>query len=68
MRHVVINFPDNKYNLFLELLKQLNIEEVEMQEIPEFQKEIVRSRIKNSEKNPENLLDWETVKNDFQFD
>ena len=35
----------------------------EFVEVPEWHKTIVRERIKNSK--PENLLDWDSVKNDF---
>lgn len=42
--------------------------EQDVYEVPEWQKEIIRERIKKSKKNPERLLDWEQVKNDFKFD
>ena len=36
--------------------------------IPEEHKRIVRKRIENSNKNPERLLDWEEIKNNFILD
>ncbi|MBL4652165.1 MAG: hypothetical protein JKY53_04765 [Flavobacteriales bacterium] len=36
--------------------------------IPEWQKEIVRERVEKSKNNPDILLEWEEVKNDFNFD
>lgn len=34
-------------------------------EIPEWQKNIVRTRIKNAKENPDSMLEWEKIKNTF---
>ena len=55
-----------------ESLKQkfadLEQEESKMADIPEWQKEIVRQRLKHHRENPENVLDWDEVKDKFRLD
>lgn len=70
MRHVTIYTTDKDYDRFLELAKGLSyVKKIETDEeptkelIPEAHKAIVRQRIKNSK--ADELLDWDTVKNDF---
>jgi len=65
---LLLNIKDNsKAALLMEFLKSLNyvnsIKEVEAQPIPEPHKKLVRERIKKSKEST--LLDWDTVKNDF---
>ena len=52
----------------MELVKQLGIEVAEDMEIPEEHKAIVRERIKKSAQNPERLLAWDEVKDNFKFE
>lgn len=55
-----------------ESLKQkfadLEQEESKMVDVPEWQKEIVRQRLKDYRENPENVLDWDEVKDKFKLD
>lgn len=55
-----------------ESLKQkfadLEQEEGKMVDVPEWQKEIVRQRHKDYRENPENVLDWDEVKDKFKLD
>jgi hypothetical protein len=71
MKQVTVNIPEGKMNSFLELVKGLGGSEAETADdmvIPEWQKEIVRDRIKKSDQDPSRLMDWDTVKGDFKFD
>lgn len=68
---LLLNIKDKtKATLLFEFLKSLNyvssvkqLEDEQTFDIPEQHKKIVRERIKNSKASA--LLDWETVKNDF---
>ncbi|KOH46372.1 addiction module protein [Sunxiuqinia dokdonensis] len=68
MKEVTLKIPDKKFGFFMELVKQLGIEVAEDMEIPEEHKAIVRERIKKSAQNPERLLDWDEVKDNFKFE
>jgi hypothetical protein len=69
MKEIILRIPDQKVYFVMELIQQLGLE-VSSEElvIPEEHKAIVRERIKKSKANPERLLDWEQVKDNFQFD
>lgn len=62
MRQVILNIPDSNYEFFIELIKKLNIGEIESEdaEIPEEVKKMVLERKRTSKR--ENLLTWEEVK------
>jgi len=68
MKEITFKVPDSSYEFFLELVKKLGYEINEEVEIPEEQKFIVRERIKNSNENPERLLDWEKIQDKFKLD
>ena len=72
MTQFTISIADNKASIFLEFMKNLafvkRIEKVEDFAIPQEHKDIVRYRIKKSEENPERLLDWDNVKDNFILD
>jgi len=69
MAQFTISIADNSSSVFLELMKNLRfvkkVERVDDYSISEEHKEIVRSRISKSNKNPEILLDWDEVKDNF---
>ena len=67
MKEVTIKVPENQLQFFMELMHQLGLEaqENEVFEVPEFHKEIIRKRLENIK--PENLHDWEEVKDKFTF-
>jgi len=46
----------------------LKQEENEMFEVPEWHKDIVRQRLEDYKKNPDNVLDWDEVQDDFKLD
>ena len=49
MTKITLNIPDTKLNFFLELVEQLGIEVSKNEtDIPDWQKEIVRERLKNA--------------------
>lgn len=65
MREITLKIPEEKFEFYLELFEQLGLETEHEYEIPEEHKEIVRERIKNE--TPDQLLDWEEIKDDFDF-
>lgn len=67
MKEVTIKVPDSKLEFLKELMSQLGFEVSEPFEVPDWQIEEVRKRIKLSEENPENLLEWDEVKGSFNF-
>lgn len=68
MKQLTINIPDNQYSFFLELVEKLGFEKVEELDIPEEHKTIVRERMKKSSQNPDRLLDWDQVQDNFRLD
>jgi hypothetical protein len=68
MKEVTLKIPDQKFDFFMKLVKELGFEVSEKVEIPEEHKEVVRERIKQSEENPQRLVDWDEVKDNFKFD
>jgi hypothetical protein len=68
MREVTLKIPEEKFEFYMELFEQLGLEAEMEYDIPEEHKEIVRERIKRSNENPELLLDWDTVKDNFDFE
>lgn len=68
MKEVTLNIPDNKLPFFMELMDQLGFEVTGELEIPKEHKDVVRERIKKSDQNPEGLLDWDQVQDNFQID
>lgn len=52
----------------MELVKNLGFVKAADVSIPEEHKQEVRKRIAASDKNPERLLDWDKIKNDFKLD
>lgn len=68
MKQVILNIPENKFQFFMELVKNLGFVKAADISIPEEHKQEVRKRMAASDKNPERLLDWNDVKNDFKLD
>jgi hypothetical protein len=68
MREVTLKIPEEKFEFYMELFEQLGLEAEMEYDIPEEHKEIVRERIKRSNENPELLLDWDTIKDNFDFE
>ena len=65
MKSFTITIPDDKENIFVEMMKSISfvktIEAYSQIDIPEEQQEIVRGRIKQMEKYPESCLSWEDI-------
>jgi hypothetical protein len=68
MKEITLKVPNKKLGFFMELVNQLGIEVSHQIDIPEQHKDIVRSRIKKSDKDPASLLDWSKVQNIFVLD
>lgn len=67
MKQVTLNIPESKYKFFMELVRNLGLETNDI-DIPEEHKKIVRERIKLSDANPDRLLNWDHVQDNFNFD
>ena len=65
MKNFTITIPDNKENIFIEMMKSISfIQKIQASndiDISEEQKEIVRNRIQRMEDNPESCLSWEDI-------
>ena len=68
MKQVTLNIPDNKYQFFIELVSNLGFVKTEELDIPEEHKAIVRERNLKSKENPDRLLDWDQVQDEFRFE
>ncbi len=68
MKQVILNIPDNKYQFFIELIRNLGFDSAEELDITEEHKAIVRERTLKSKGNPERLLDWDQVQDKFRFE
>jgi hypothetical protein len=66
MKQVTLNIPDSKFQFFMELIKNLGFKESVI-DIPEEHKEAVRKRMEASSIDPERLLNWEEVQNEFRL-
>jgi len=68
MRQITLNIQESKFLFFMELIRSLDFVSFnEKNQISEKQKEIVMQRIKDAEKAPERLLEWEKVKHKIKF-
>jgi hypothetical protein len=65
MKHFTITIPDNKENIFIEMMKSISfvkkIEADTFSVIPQEHKEIVLNRIQQLENHPERCLTWEDI-------
>ncbi|MCB0397867.1 MAG: hypothetical protein KDD36_14540 [Flavobacteriales bacterium] len=71
MKEVTLKIPDKRFGFFMELIKQLGFEvagETDQIDIPEEHKAIVRERIKKSCQNPDRLMEWDKVKDNFRLE
>ena len=72
MTQFTVSIADNKVGIFLEFMKNLAfvkaVEKIEDRTILEEHKNLVRERVKESDKKPELLLNWDEVKDDFILD
>ena len=67
MRQVILNIPDSNYEFFIELIKKLNLGEIESEdeEIPEEVKKMVLERQRTF--NRETALTWDEVKAKLKY-
>jgi hypothetical protein len=72
MKQYTITIPDNKVNVFIEMMKSITfvkkIEEEFIIDIPEEHKSIVRERISKYENCPKSYLEWEDIDNNIVLD
>ena len=71
MKNFTITIPDNKENIFIEIMKSISfvkkIEPTNDLIIPEEQQEIVRKRIQRMEEHPESCLNWEEIESKIKL-
>lgn len=65
MKEITLKIPDQKFDFFMNLVKELGLEISEKIEIPEEHKEIVRERIQSE--NPKEMISWEKARQQFEF-
>jgi len=72
MKQFTISIPDNKAELFLEIVKSISfvkkIEEGYHPDISEEHKSTVRERIKKYGNKSENYLEWDEINNQLRLD
>ncbi|RLD27471.1 MAG: hypothetical protein DRI54_01030 [Bacteroidetes bacterium] len=72
MKQYTITIPDNKADVFIEMMKKIqyvkHIEESYAVDIPEEHKNIVRERIKKYENKPGSYLEWDDIENKMNLD
>jgi len=65
MKNFTVTIPDNKENIFIEMMKSISfVQKIQASndiDISEEQKEIIRNRIQRMEDNPESCLSWEDI-------
>lgn len=66
MKEITLRVPDQKYDLFMNLVNELGIEISEKTEIPEEHKQIVGERIQSE--NPDEMVAWKQARKRFIFD
>ena len=71
MKSFTISIPDNKEDLFIEMMKNIsfvkNIKEESSSEIKQEHKDIVRMRIQRLNEHPESSLQWEDIERKIQL-
>ncbi|MEQ9164672.1 MAG: hypothetical protein RLO12_00325 [Fulvivirga sp.] len=65
MKQVTLKIPDNKYQFFMELVRNLGFDKIEDFDVPEEHKNIVKERIKNSK--TEELIPWQDARKQLRF-
>jgi hypothetical protein len=65
MKEVTVKIPSNKYDFFMELVKQLGIDVAEEFEVPEEHIAIVRERVNTTK--PEKIIPWTEARKQLTF-
>ena len=71
MKQFTVTIPDNKMNLFVEMMGSISyvkkIEEIYTMEIPEEHKAKVRERIEKYRDNQESYLEWDEIESKIKL-
>jgi hypothetical protein len=71
MKNFTITIPDNKENIFIEMMKSISfvkkIEATNEIDISEEHQKIVHKRIQRMEKHPESCLNWEDIESKIKL-
>ena len=71
MKSFTITIPDNKENIFIEMMKSINfVEKIQVAkeiEISEEHKRVVMDRLKAIEEYPENSISWKDIEQKINF-
>jgi hypothetical protein len=65
MKEVTLKIPDQKFDFFVNLMKELGFEISEQSDIPEAHKQIVRERIES--KKTDQMIEWEEARKQLDF-
>jgi len=67
---ITLDIPDNKYQFFLELVKNLTFVKVDDDDeaIPEWQMIEVNTRLENHKNNPDQAMDFDAAMDDIEKD
>ena len=68
MKQILLNIPENKYQLFLEAIKNLDFISIYNQndiDVSENEKKLIRERVKNSKS--EYGQNWDEIKDSFNL-
>ena len=71
MKNFTITIPDDKENIFIEMMKSISfVKKIEAETnlvISEEHKEIVRNRMQHMEEHPESCLSWEDIESKIRL-
>jgi len=67
MKTITLHIPEEKLDVFMEIMDDLGFTNPSEIHISEEQKNIVRERIQKSTQSPERLKDWDEVKDNFRL-
>jgi hypothetical protein len=69
MKQIAVTIPDNKVNLFMDLMNNLSfvqkVEDMESLGIPDWHKKIIDKSLNKYKNSPEAFMDWEDVQNEL---
>lgn len=69
MKQIAVTVPDDKEQLFLEMMKNISfvqhIEEIETTDIPEWHTHIIDRRVESYHSNPDSYRDWESIQQEI---
>ncbi len=69
---ITLTIADSKASAFIKFIKALDFVTIDSPktdlEIPEWHQKVIDERLKSVNENPDQLVDWETLKKEFGID